>query len=251
MPGRWPGSSRRLSTLMQQTGRDALDGVAARPQSARIAARALRQPRADLSEPRRRTPAVLPLSERRLVRPVRRGRAVANDAAVCTSVLQLVGLRADMLRTGLGPQRRAHKVLRRANFVFLTLGVGCAVWLASKQGDVGIVLAVSRHAVRARSAAARARGRGAAGLHLVLGALGHADRGSHSASPMRVDRPPFEPGAFRLRVLRAAVQGRHRHLQARAPRGLWREQPGLPIGLHLAPTSTTIPRGTLICRATR
>jgi hypothetical protein len=65
-------------------------------------------------------------------------------------------MHVQMLRTGLGPHRRAHKVLGRANFVFLTLGMGCAVWLASEHGDVGIVLAVWRHAVRARSAAARA-----------------------------------------------------------------------------------------------
>ena len=50
--------------------------------------------------------------------------------------LVFVLMHVQMLRTGLGPYRQAHKVLGRVNFVFLTLGVGCAVWLASEHGAV-------------------------------------------------------------------------------------------------------------------
>ena len=50
--------------------------------------------------------------------------------------LVFVLMHVQMLRTGNGPHRRAHKVLGRVNFLFLTLSVGCAVWLASEHGAV-------------------------------------------------------------------------------------------------------------------
>jgi Predicted membrane protein (DUF2306) len=50
--------------------------------------------------------------------------------------LAFVLMHVQMLRTGSGPHRQAHKVLGRVNFVFLTLSVVCAVWLASEHGTV-------------------------------------------------------------------------------------------------------------------
>ena len=50
--------------------------------------------------------------------------------------LAFVLMHVQMLRTGSGPHRQAHKVLGRVNFVFLTLSVVCAVWLASEHGAV-------------------------------------------------------------------------------------------------------------------
>jgi len=50
--------------------------------------------------------------------------------------LVFVLMHVQMLRTGSGPHRQAHKVLGRVNFLFLTLSVGCAVWLASEHGGV-------------------------------------------------------------------------------------------------------------------
>ncbi|MBL8323830.1 MAG: hypothetical protein JNJ89_02615 [Rubrivivax sp.] len=50
--------------------------------------------------------------------------------------LVFVLMHVQMLRTGAGPHRRAHKLLGRASLLFLTLGVGCAVWLASEHGAV-------------------------------------------------------------------------------------------------------------------
>lgn len=50
--------------------------------------------------------------------------------------LVFVLMHVQMLRTGSGPHRQAHKVLGRVNFVFLTLSVVCAVWLASEHGSV-------------------------------------------------------------------------------------------------------------------
>lgn len=50
--------------------------------------------------------------------------------------LVFVLMHVQLLRTGSGPHRMAHKVLGRVSFLFLTLGVGCAVWLASEHGAV-------------------------------------------------------------------------------------------------------------------
>ena len=50
--------------------------------------------------------------------------------------LVFVLMHVQMVRTGSGPHRQAHKVLGRVNFLFLTLSVGCAVWLASEHGAV-------------------------------------------------------------------------------------------------------------------
>ena len=50
--------------------------------------------------------------------------------------LVFVLMHVQMARTGDGPHRRAHQLLGRVNFVLLTLGVGCAVWLASEHGAV-------------------------------------------------------------------------------------------------------------------
>ena len=50
--------------------------------------------------------------------------------------LVFVLMHVQMLRTGAGLHRRAHKVLGRVTFLFLTLSVGCAVWLASEHGAV-------------------------------------------------------------------------------------------------------------------
>jgi len=50
--------------------------------------------------------------------------------------LVFVLMHVQMLRTGSGPHRQAHKVLGRVNFVLLTLSVVCAVWLASEHGAV-------------------------------------------------------------------------------------------------------------------
>ena len=45
-------------------------------------------------------------------------------------------MHVQMMRTGSGPHRQAHRVLGRLNFLFLTLSVACAVWLASEHGAV-------------------------------------------------------------------------------------------------------------------
>jgi hypothetical protein len=50
--------------------------------------------------------------------------------------LVFVLMHVQMLRTGSGPHRKSHLVLGRVSFLFLTLGVGCAVWLASEHGAV-------------------------------------------------------------------------------------------------------------------
>jgi len=50
--------------------------------------------------------------------------------------LVFVLMHVQMMRTGSGPHRQAHKVLGRVNFVLLTLSVICAVWLASEHGAV-------------------------------------------------------------------------------------------------------------------
>ena len=50
--------------------------------------------------------------------------------------LVFVLMHVQMLRTGSGPHRQAHKVLGRVNFLLLTLSVVCAVWLASEHGSV-------------------------------------------------------------------------------------------------------------------
>ena len=50
--------------------------------------------------------------------------------------LVFVLMHVQMLRTGSGPHRQAHKVLGRVNFVLLTLSVFSAVWLASEHGAV-------------------------------------------------------------------------------------------------------------------
>jgi hypothetical protein len=50
--------------------------------------------------------------------------------------LVFVLMHVQMWRTGAGLHRQAHRVLGRVNFVFLTLAVGCAVWLASEHGAV-------------------------------------------------------------------------------------------------------------------
>ena len=50
--------------------------------------------------------------------------------------LVFVLMHVQMMRTGSGPHRQAHKVLGRVNFVLLTLSVVCAVWLASEHGAV-------------------------------------------------------------------------------------------------------------------
>ncbi len=50
--------------------------------------------------------------------------------------LVFVLMHVQMLRTGSGAHRRAHKVLGRVNFLLLTLSVVCAVWLASEHGAV-------------------------------------------------------------------------------------------------------------------
>lgn len=50
--------------------------------------------------------------------------------------LVFVLMHVQMMRTGSGPHRQAHKVLGRVNFLFLTLSVVCAVWLASEHGAV-------------------------------------------------------------------------------------------------------------------
>jgi Predicted membrane protein (DUF2306) len=50
--------------------------------------------------------------------------------------LVFVLMHVQMLRTGSGPHRQAHKVLGRVNFVLLTLSVVSAVWLASEHGAV-------------------------------------------------------------------------------------------------------------------
>lgn len=50
--------------------------------------------------------------------------------------LVFVLMHVQMVRTGSGPHRRLHQVLGQVNFLFLTLSVGCAVWLASENGAV-------------------------------------------------------------------------------------------------------------------
>jgi hypothetical protein len=50
--------------------------------------------------------------------------------------LVFVLMHVQLLRTGSGVHRRAHRVLGRVTFLFLTLSVGCAVWLASEHGAV-------------------------------------------------------------------------------------------------------------------
>jgi hypothetical protein len=50
--------------------------------------------------------------------------------------LVFVLMHVQMLRTGSGSHRQAHKMLGRVSFVFLTLSVVCAVWLASEHGAV-------------------------------------------------------------------------------------------------------------------
>jgi hypothetical protein len=50
--------------------------------------------------------------------------------------LVFVLMHVQMLRTGSGPHRQAHKVLGRVNFLLLTLSVVCAVWLASEHSAV-------------------------------------------------------------------------------------------------------------------
>jgi len=50
--------------------------------------------------------------------------------------LVFVLMHVQMMRTGIGPHRRAHQMLGRVSFMFLTLSVGCAVWLASEHGAV-------------------------------------------------------------------------------------------------------------------
>lgn len=50
--------------------------------------------------------------------------------------LVFVIMHVQMLRPGNGAHRQLHKVLGRVSFVFLTLGVGCAIWLAAEHGAV-------------------------------------------------------------------------------------------------------------------
>jgi Predicted membrane protein (DUF2306) len=50
--------------------------------------------------------------------------------------LVFVLMHVQMLRTGSGSHRHSHKMLGRVSFVFLTLSVICAVWLASEHGAV-------------------------------------------------------------------------------------------------------------------
>lgn len=50
--------------------------------------------------------------------------------------LVFVLMHVQMLRTGSGAHRQAHKILGRMSFLLLTLGVGCAVWLASEHSAV-------------------------------------------------------------------------------------------------------------------
>jgi hypothetical protein len=50
--------------------------------------------------------------------------------------LVFVLMHVQMLRPGTGVHRQSHRVLGRVTFLFLTLSVGCAVWLASEHGSV-------------------------------------------------------------------------------------------------------------------
>jgi hypothetical protein len=50
--------------------------------------------------------------------------------------LVFVLMHVQMARTGDGPHRRTHQMIGRVSFVLLTLGVSCAVWLASEHGAV-------------------------------------------------------------------------------------------------------------------
>ncbi|MEL6341603.1 MAG: DUF2306 domain-containing protein [Myxococcota bacterium] len=53
------------------------------------------------------------------------------------NTITFVLMHVQLFRPGTGSRRSVHRVLGRVSFLSLTLGVGCAVWLAAEHGPVG------------------------------------------------------------------------------------------------------------------
>ena len=53
----------------------------------------------------------------------------------CNSIVFIL-MHVQMMKPGFGAQANMHKLMGRISFLLLTIGVGCAIWLASEHGAV-------------------------------------------------------------------------------------------------------------------